>query len=603
MTMQLRKMKPYLQSLLRVAPRPIITLFRDLSRFDDETRQRARLEWRVIADGEVNKGLAFTIEERQRLGILGLFPGSVRTMEDQLFAAKANIDARLNNLSRAHYLNALHNRHRRLYYRYLRDNIDDVMPIIYTPTVGDIVATYGLNFQFATSMYINITDRGHVNDVLQNWIEEDVSAVCVTDGGRILGLGDMGAHGMGICCGKMMLYTALAGIQPRVLMPICLDVGTDNQELLQDPLYVGLRMPRVKGAEYEELVDEFVKAVTHRYGLKTLIHFEDFATPNAFKFLDKYRSSYCVFNDDIQGTGCTGLAGFLNVERITGRKLDETIFLFVGAGSAAVGIILMLISELKRRGVSDDVISENIYIFEAYGLITCETENVPEVVQQFRKPVKPLADLAAVVDLAKPNILLGATGKAGIFTEAVLKNMAKHNEQPAVFALSNPTLLSECTAEQAYTHTEGRVLFCSGSPFPPVVIDGKRFEPAQANNCLTFPGIALGAICSQARTLPDEVYSVVAHELSQNTSQKRLDAGALYPTIKDASTVAFKVGVAVAEFLFNNGLSHLSVIPENICEYVKNRQYILEYRDALPPMWPYPEEPPTPPKREKEKKK
>lgn len=336
----------------------------------------------------------------------------------------------------------------------IRDNIDDVMPIIYTPTVGDVVATFGLNFQFATSMFINITDRGHIKEVLQNWIEEDVLAVCVTDGGRILGLGDMGAHGMGICCGKLMLYTALAGIQPRVLLPVCLDVGTDNEELLQDPLYVGLRMPRVKGAEYDEFVDEFVKSVTHRYGPKTFIHFEDFATPNAFKFLDKYRTSYCVFNDDIQGTGCTGLAGFLNVERITGRKLDETVFLFVGAGSAAVGIILMLVSELTRRGVSDDVISENIFIFEAYGLVTCDTENVPEIVQRFRKPMEPLTDLAEVVDLAKPNILLGATGKAGIFTEAVLKNMAKHNEQPAVFALSNPTLLSECTAEQAYTHTE-----------------------------------------------------------------------------------------------------------------------------------------------------
>ncbi|XP_017097483.1 NADP-dependent malic enzyme [Drosophila bipectinata] len=602
MTMPLRKGKHFMSSLLRVAPRPVISHCRGLTRFDDETRQRARLEWRVIADGEVNKGLAFTIEERQRLGILGLFPGSVRTMEDQLAAAKANLYARLNNLSRAHYLNALHTRHKRLYYRYLRDNIDECMPIIYTPTVGDIVETYGLNFQFATSMYINITDRGHIKDVLQNWVEEDVMAVCVTDGGRILGLGDMGAHGMGICCGKMMLYTALAGIQPRVLLPICLDVGTDNEDLLQDPLYVGLRMPRVKGAEYDEFVDEFVKAVIHRYGAQTLIHFEDFATPNAFKFLDKYRHSYCCFNDDIQGTGCTGLAGFLNVEKVTGKKLDDTIFLFVGAGSAAVGIIQMLVSELSRRGVSDDVISKNIYVFEATGLLTCDTENVPEIMKRFQKPVEPLTDLAAVVDFAKPNILLGATGKANIFTEQVLKNMAKHNKQPAVFALSNPTVLSECTAEQAYTHTEGRVLFCSGSPFPPVVIDGKRFEPAQANNCLTFPGIALGAISSSARTLPDELYSVVAHELCKNTSQKRLDSGALYPTIKDASDVAFKVGVAVSEFVFKNNLSHRSVSPKNINDYVKSRQYILEYRDALPPMWPYPEEPKIPEPKQKKKK-
>ncbi|KAI8038763.1 NADP-dependent malic enzyme [Drosophila gunungcola] len=556
--------------------------------------QIARPDWHLIMDGRYNKGLAFTIEERQRLGIMGLMPCSVRSIEDQLDAARANFDARPSNISRFTYLSAVHHRHRRLYYRFVRDNIEQVLPIVYTPTVGDVVATYGLNFQHATSLFISIHDKGHIRDVMHNWIDEGVRAICVTDGGRVLGLGDMGANAMGISLGKMVLYTALGGIPPTSLMPVCLDVGTDNQSLLDDPLYVGARIPRVRGPEYEELVEEFMESAVKCFGNYTFIHFEDFATPNALKFLDKYQYKYCCFNDDIQGTGATGLAAFINVERITGLKLEDTIFVFVGAGSAALGIANMLIIELEERGIPSEEAAKNVYLFDANGLMTCESKDVPEQAKRYLKPVEPIKQLQDVVEKLKPSVLVGATGVGGIFNEQVLKTMAKNHERPAVFALSNPTSSSECTAEQAYTHTEGRVLFGSGSPFPPVVINGKRFTPAQANNCLTFPGIALAAITTRAKYLPNSVFSVASHELARNTTQKQLDAGTLFPAIKDAHEVAFNVGVAMAQYLFDNDLANIYPKPKNVCEFVRKSLYELEYRNSMPTTWCYPEQPPKP---------
>ncbi|XP_017115375.1 NADP-dependent malic enzyme [Drosophila elegans] len=593
--MDFRRLHP----LLRFYSRPLLSFCRNINVYDDEMAQIARPDWHLIMDGRYNKGLAFTIEERQRLGIMGLMPCSVRSIEDQLDAARANFDAGPSNISRFTYLSAVHNRHRRLYYRFVRDNIEEVLPIVYTPTVGDVVATYGLNFQHATSLFISIHDKGHIRDVMHNWIDEGVRAICVTDGGRVLGLGDMGANAMGISLGKMVLYTALGGIPPTSLMPVCLDVGTDNQSLLNDPLYVGARIPRVKGPEYEEFVEEFMETAVKCFGNYTFIHFEDFATPNALKFLKKYQYKYCCFNDDIQGTGATGLAAFINVERITGLKLEDTIFVFVGAGSAALGIANMLIIELEERGIPSEEAAKNVYLFDANGLMTCESKDVPEQVKRYLKPVEPIKELQDVVEKLKPSVLVGATGVGGIFNEQVLKTMAKNHERPAVFALSNPTSSSECTAEQAYTHTEGRVLFGSGSPFPPVVINGKRFTPAQANNCLTFPGIALAAITTKAKYLPNSVFSVASHELARSTTQKQLDAGTLFPAIKDAQEVAFNVGVAMAQYLFDNDLASIYPKPKDVCEFVRKSLYELEYRNSMPNTWCYPEQPPKPKEKPK----
>ncbi|EDW48142.1 NADP-dependent malic enzyme [Drosophila sechellia] len=597
--MEFRRLHP----LLRLASRPLLGSCRRASVYDDEMDQITRPDWHVVMNGKYNKGLAFTIKERQRLGIMGLMPCSVRSMDDQMNAALTNFEARPTDIARFTYLSAVHHRHRRLYYRFIKENIEKSLPIVYTPTVGDVVATYGLNFQQATSLFISIHDKGHIRDLMHNWVDEGVKAICVTDGGRVLGLGDMGANAMGISLGKMILYTALGSIPPSTLMPVCLDVGTDNQALLQDPLYVGSRIPRVTGPEYDELVDEFMESAVKCFGNNTFIHFEDFATPNALKFLEKYQYKYCCFNDDIQGTGATGLAAFINVERITGRKLEDTVFLFVGAGSAALGIANMLEMELEVRGIPAEEATKNIYLMDVNGILTPESPNPPEMGKIFIKPMEPMKDIMAVLEKLKPSVLVGATGVGGIFNEEVLKTMAKNHERPAVFPLSNPTANSECTAEQAFTHTEGRVLFGSGSPFPPVVINGKRYRPAQANNCLTFPGIALAAITAKARYLPNEVFSVVSHELARNTPQELLDEGTLFPPIKDANRVAFNVGVAMTQYLIDNDLSNIYPKPDDICEFVKRSLYSFDYRNSLPTTWDYPEEPPAPKPKPKSKPK
>ncbi|XP_017024727.1 NADP-dependent malic enzyme [Drosophila kikkawai] len=587
-----------LRTFRRPSSRPLLLFRRGISYYDD-LDHITRPDWRIITDGRRNKGLAFTIEERQRLGIQGLLPCTVRSMEDQMLAIETNFYARPANLNRYTYLSSLQYRHRRIYYRFIRENIEQVLPIVYTPTMGDVVTTFGLNFQIATSLYVSIFDKGHIVELLHNWTERNVRAICVTDGGRVLGLGDMGANGMGITVGKMVLYTALAGVPPSLLMPVCLDVGTDNQALLQDPLYVGMRIPRVRGPEYDELVQEFMEAAVECFGHDTFIHFEDFSTPDALKFLEKYQDSYCYFNDDVQGTGATGVAGFLNVERITGRKLEDTTFLFAGAGSASLGIANMLATELEERGVPADEVAKNIFLQDHIGLFTCDRTDGGEPVKRFLKPIEGSEDLLATIQRLKPSILVGATGHASLFTEEILKTMAKNHKLPAVFALSNPTAYSECTAEQAYCHTEGRVLFCSGSPFPPVVINGKRYSPSQANNCLTFPGIALGAISSSAQTLPNSIYPVVARTLADCVSQERLDAGALYPPIKDAHEVALKVGAAVAQFVFDNDLSNINPKPEDVSEFVQRNLYKMEYRSSLISTYDYPETLPMPKKETK----
>ncbi|EDW74004.2 uncharacterized protein Dwil_GK21603 [Drosophila willistoni] len=547
-----------------------------------------RPEMHVVTGESFNKGLAFTMEERQILGVHGLWPCSYRTIHDQLYAVMANFNARSDNIGRFTYLLSLSRRHQRLFFRFLREHLEKVMPIVYTPTVADVVNAYGLLFRDPTGLYVTIFDRGHIIDVLKNWrAEKQVRAVCVSDGGRVLGLGDMGASSMGICVGKMALYTALGGVPPNQLLPIALDVGTDNEELLNDPLYVGARTKRVQGDEYEEFVQEFVDAVLECFGPNTCIHFEDFATPNAFKFLEKYQRSFCCFNDDIQGTGAMSLAGFFNVERVVQRKLEDHVFLFAGIGSACLGIANMLLSELKRRGLKQKDACQNIYMINEHGLLN---DALPGCVNEARKFAKPLdcVKLDEAVEQLKPSILVGGSSVRGLFTEEVLRLMAKYNERPVIFALSNPTNKAECTAEQAYQYTEGRAIFCGGSPFPPVTYNGKRLQPGQANNCLIYPGLALGAISARASYLPNEVFSVAASTIAKFTSEENLNSGNMYPSMRDANEVSFHVGVSVAEYLIENDISNLRPLPENICEYMKNRQYSLDYGKSLPETWTFP---------------
>lgn len=543
----------------------------------------------ALMNSRYNKGLAFSMEERQLLSIHGLMPCSIRPIEEQVQVAKENFMARKDPLGQYTYLMSLRHLHERVFFRFISEHTELALPIMYTPTVGSAVTMFSNVYRSGMGMYVTIYDRGHIIDVLKNWQVPNVRAVCVTDGGRILGLGDMGANGMGIVLGKLFLYTGLGGVPPHLLLPITLDVGTDNKMLLEDPHYVGARLNRIKGAEYEDFVEEFMQAVVTCFGDDTLIHFEDFATPNAYKFLRKYQYKYSYFNDDIQGTSAIGLAGFLAAERLLKYKLEDQVFLFIGAGSAGIGIANLLVEELKLRGLSEAEATKNIYVFEVSGLITTESEGLNEETCRYAKELEPISDLAEVVDKVKPAILLAATGTAGVITEKVLHLMAQHNDRPVVFALSNPTSNAECTAEQAFQHTEGRVIFSSGSPFPPVVINGKRFTTGQANNCLAFPGIALGALSMRARYLPDEIYLTVAHVLANYTSEESLMNGNLYPLISEMNELSFAVATSVALFLDKNDLSNLHPKPKDVCEFLHNYLYKLKYGPSLPKTWEYPQ--------------
>ncbi|XP_034650261.1 NADP-dependent malic enzyme-like isoform X1 [Drosophila subobscura] len=541
-----------------------------------------------------NKGLNFTMEERQRLHVHGLFPAAFRTMQEQVFAVAANFHARATNIGRYRYLRSLRQRHERLYFRFLSEHLEDVLPVIYTPTVGVACTIFGMIFRGPMGMYVTKYDRGHVAQVLRNWPESDIRAVCVTDGERILGLGDLGANGMGITVGKLELYTALSCVPPHQLLPVCLDVGTNNEELLADPMYIGTRDRRIRGREYDEFVDEFMQAVVEIWGQRTLIHFEDFATPNAFMLLERYQHKYCCFNDDIQGTAAVGLAGLLAVERITKKKLPDHVIVFAGAGSAAMGVASLLTKELKTRQLDMERIVKNIYVFDHNGLIVKSRKDVAPPIQPYAKDMPHIKALDELVEKVKPSILLGATSIAGLFSEKILRFMGANNERPAIFAFSNPTSKAECTAEQAYAFTEGRALFSAGSPFPPVVVNGKRMTPGQANNCFAFPGIGLGVLTANAKTIPDEIFLMAAHTLAQYPEEDAIDSGRLYPKATEAKDVALTVAVAVAQYLFDNDLGQVHPVPENICKFIVENLYELCNGDSLVEPWKYPDLPRVP---------
>ncbi|XP_060655824.1 NADP-dependent malic enzyme-like [Drosophila nasuta] len=578
-------------SIARISPRNWLRICHHVRRctHSDPYSEIVRNNSDVIMNSRLNKGLAFTLRERQLLGVHGLMPCNFRSMEEVVEVAKNNFMSRKDPLGQYTYLMSLRSLHERIFYRFISENAELALPIMYTPTVGSVVNLFSMVYRMGMGMYVTLYDRGHIIDVLKNWRVQSVRGICVTDGERILGLGDMAANGMGIVLGKLFLYTALGGVPPQILLPITLDVGTNNQLLLDDPHYVGARVKRIRGAEYDDFVEEFMQAAVTCFGDDTFIHFEDFATPNAYKFLRKYQYKYSYFNDDIQGTAATGLAGFLAAERLLKCQLEDQVFLFVGAGSAAIGIANLLCKELISRGVSKEEAPKNIYVLEQHGLLTTESQGLNEETCRYAKQMEPIKDLAMAVEKLKPAILLAATGTRGLINEQVLRLMAEYNERPVIFALSNPTSNAECTAEQAFEHTEGRVIFSSGSPFPPVVINGKRHITGQANNCLVFPGIALGALSMRARHLPHQVFLNVARVVANYTSDEDLDSGNLYPPIREVNDLSFQVALNVAKFLEENDLSNLHPKPKDLCTFLHSYLYRLTYGPSLPETWEYPD--------------
>jgi malate dehydrogenase (oxaloacetate-decarboxylating)(NADP+) len=507
----------------------------------------------LLRDPLRNKGTAFTQEERDALGLRGLLPARVHTQDEQASRVMLNFRNLSDPLEKYVALNALHDRNEALFFRVVIDHIDEIMPIIYTPTVGLACQKFGHIFQRPRGVFISIQERGRVAEVLRNW-PYPARMIVVTDGERILGLGDLGANGMGIPVGKLALYTGCGGIDPRVCLPVTLDVGTNNAELLADPYYVGLRERRVNGSAYDELMEEFITAA-HQVFPGVVIQFEDFANHNAFRLLEKYRDRIPTFNDDIQGTAAVALAGIFSALRVTGERLTDQQFLFMGAGEAAVGIADLISSAMETNGLSATEARKRCWLFDSQGLVVCSRTKLAEHKLHYAHDHARIEDFVTAIRTLKPTGIIGVAAVGGTFTRSVLEEMARINKHPIVFALSNPTSQSECTAEEAYRWTHGRALFACGSPFDPVTIDGRTFVPRQGNNSYIFPGIGLGAIVSGTRRITDEVFMAAAYKLAHLVSESDLEQGSLYPALSRTREVSAHIGTAVAEAAHTRNLT------------------------------------------------
>lgn len=534
-----------------------------------------------------SKGLAFTHQERQQLGIHGLLPYTVREPAEQIAHARQLLDRLENDLDKYMYLINLSERNERLFYNVLSSDIGYMMPLVYTPTVGLACQKYSLIFQAAKGLFISIRDKGHVYDVLRNWPESDIRAIVVTDGERILGLGDLGANGMGIPVGKLSLYTALAGIKPSQCLPITLDVGTNTESLLDDPLYIGLKERRTTGAAYDEFIDEFMHACVRRFGQNVLIQFEDFANANAFRLLSKYRDSFCTFNDDIQGTASVAVAGLLASLKIKKTKLSDNVLLFLGAGEAALGIANLCLMAMKAEGLSEEEAKSRIWMVDSRGVIIRDRPKggLNEHKLHFAQVHEPIDSLAEAVRKIRPNVLIGAAAQGGAFNQEILEMMAEINETPIIFALSNPTSKAECTAEEAYTHTQGRCIFASGSPFAPVTYNNCKYYPGQGNNSYIFPGVALGVLCAGMLTIPEEIFLTSAERLAELVSKDDLAKGSLYPPLNNIVNCSIAIAEKIVEYAYKNGLATVHPEPTNKLAFIKAQMYDLDYPPATPAVY------------------
>ena len=540
-----------------------------------EHQGHLRLGTELLHDPKRNKGTAFTAVERDALRLRGLLPPHVFTAAEQQQRALENIRRSPDKLQQYIAVTALQDRNETLFFRVLLDNLGELMPIVYTPTVGEACQKFGHIFQRPRGLFVSAADRGRIGEVLRNWPATDVRVIVATDGERILGLGDLGANGMGIPVGKLNLYTACAGVDPRVCLPITLDVGTNNSELLEDPLYVGLRQPRLTGAAYDDFVDEFVTEVERCFP-HVLLQFEDFGNKNAFRLLAKYRDRLCCFNDDIQGTAAVAVAGLLSGLRITGGRLAEQRVLFLGAGEAGTGIADLVVAELCAQGMPAADARRRCWFVDSHGLVTAERADLAAHKRPYAHAHAPVASLLAAVQALRPTALIGVSGQPQTFTEPVVAAMAAHHERPLVFALSNPTSKAECTAQQAYRWSAGRALFASGSPFAPVELDGRRFVPGQGNNAYVFPGIGLGVVASRTRRVTDAMFLLAARTLAAETSAADLDSGSLYPPLDDIRRVSLRIAVAVAERAFADGLA-TGEPPGDLAAHVRARVYEPDY--------------------------
>jgi len=532
----------------------------------------------LLRDPLLNKGTAFSEKERDAFGLRGLLPAHLLSQEQQVARILTNLRRLPDDLDKYVALNALHDRNEALFFRVVCENIDQIQPLIYTPTVGRACQKFGDIFQRPRGLFISADDRGRIAKLLSNW-PNPAKLIVVSDGERILGLGDLGANGMGIPVGKLSLYTACAGIHPKLCLPVTLDVGTNNTELLDDPYYVGLRQRRLRGTEYDELVGEFITAAREAFP-GVLIQFEDFANHNAFRLLRKYRDTVCTFNDDIQGTAAVALAGIFTALRVTGSKLTDQRVLFLGAGEAATGIADLVVSAMVADGCSKTEALRRNWLVDSHGLVVQSRTDLAEHKVPYAHDHNPVGDFLTAIRTLKPTAIIGVAAVGGTFTAEVLGMMAKINARPIIFALSNPTSKAECTAEEAYRYTDGRALFACGSPFDPVQFNGQTFVPRQGNNSYIFPGVGLGVIASGARLVTDEMFMSAAKTLADLVPKSDLDQGSLYPALPRIREVSAHIAAAVAQIAHQHHLA-AGPLPNDLLVHAQSHMYDPRYCDYV----------------------
>ena len=524
-----------------------------------------------LHDPALNKSTAFTPDERERFGLRGLLPASIGSQPVQIDRVLGNLRRKASDIERYIFMAALQARNERLFYKTLIEHIEQLMPIVYTPTVGRACREFAHIFRQSRGFYITSDDRGEVARILKNWPHSDVRVVVVTDGERILGLGDLGANGMGIPIGKLALYTACAGIPPEQCLPVQIDVGTDNERFLGDPLYLGCGHKRIRGDAYFELMDEFMEAVGEVFP-GVLVQFEDFLTPNAYGLLRRYRDNYLCFNDDIQGTAAVALAGVSASTRIIDTAFRDLRIMFLGAGSAATGIGDLMAEAFVAEGLDREQACSRLWFVDVNGLVVRGREDLMPHNEPYAHAQPPMEFVEAIATI-KPHVLIGATGFPATFTEEVVRKMAELNERPVIFALSNPTSRAECTAEQAHAWSDGRVVFASGSPFLPVDSpDGTTWRPAQGNNAYVFPGVGLGVIGCEAERVTEEMFLAAAGALAGEVSEENLSDGALYPPLHQIRSVSLAIGTAVAEVAYRQELARLPR-PASIRDHLESLMY------------------------------
>jgi malate dehydrogenase (oxaloacetate-decarboxylating)(NADP+) len=530
----------------------------------------------LLQDPALNKSTAFTEAEKQAFGIVGLVPDVTESEDLQLSRVNMQLSHKTTDLDRYIYLVNLLDHNETLFYQTVMSDPARFLPIVYDPTIGEACLKFGHIYRQARGMYLSITRRGKVKEVLINWREKDLRFICVTDGGRILGLGDLGANGAGIPIGKLQLYTACAGVPPQYLLPMYLDAGTNNEQYLHDPLYLGLRKTRPTTEELYSFVDEFVEAVQEVFP-KCCIHFEDWTGVDAVHLLERYRDKYCVYNDDVQGTAGITLAGMINATKLKGTKLRDEKYLFLGAGSAGIGLANLLCSALVDRGLPLNEAQSRVYMFDINGLLESTRTDLVDFQKPYAHKHAPARDFVAAIESIKPTTIIGVSTTGGAFNQKVVEALSRINERPVILALSNPTEKAECTPEQAYTWSKGKAIYAAGVQFAPVHYNGQTFLPGQANNFYIFPAVGMAIFATQAKRVTDEMFIEAGQAVADQVSPELLKQGLLYPLQSNILETEIQTAARVAKLVFDSGLARVER-PADMVAFIRKHVYKPEYK-------------------------